>query len=290
MKEKDSDTTVGLQALIEKIAERGFAVAAAATAVVIAMYVGNFRDHELSSNTGTWGEFGDYLGGTLNPIFAFITLVMVLRTSRLQAIQLSATKQELVATLKAQSESAEALKLQNDSIRKQSFEQTFFSMLRFLEERLQVVKFKYSHYAGHVEIEVGNEAVSNILKEIFPGSTRATTADSEYTSRVFAALDELRTNKPHWHTPLVRYLDCLLVTLRYLRHEGYGGNSIFAQVLRAQLSNDEVLLIYFMCFDERWSELKELIESFHLLVYLNFQETGAGTDAAQFFQRSAFKK
>lgn len=39
--------------------------------VVVGVYFFNFGGGKLSGDTGTWGEFGDYVGGTLNPMLAF---------------------------------------------------------------------------------------------------------------------------------------------------------------------------------------------------------------------------
>lgn len=40
----------------------------------VVFYCINFGDHPISDNPADWGTFGDYLGGTLNPILALIGL------------------------------------------------------------------------------------------------------------------------------------------------------------------------------------------------------------------------
>lgn len=42
------------------------------------LFVSQFYSSELSYNTEKWGQFGDYLGGVLNPILSFITILLLL--------------------------------------------------------------------------------------------------------------------------------------------------------------------------------------------------------------------
>ncbi|MDX2469378.1 MAG: hypothetical protein QNL04_02245 [SAR324 cluster bacterium] len=49
----------------------------------------------LSTNTNTWGVFGDYIGGVMNPILSFFALIALLETIRIQRIELEATREEL---------------------------------------------------------------------------------------------------------------------------------------------------------------------------------------------------
>ena len=37
----------------------------------------NFRNHELSDNIADWGAFGDYYGGIMNPMIAFLSLILL---------------------------------------------------------------------------------------------------------------------------------------------------------------------------------------------------------------------
>jgi hypothetical protein len=70
------------------------------TAAVIAigavfwLYFTNFTG-ELSKKNDVWGTFGDFIGGTLNPILSFLALIALLLTIILQSRELEATRDEL---------------------------------------------------------------------------------------------------------------------------------------------------------------------------------------------------
>ena len=77
----------------------------------------------MSNDTATWGQFGDYLGGVLNPIFGLAGLIALLWTIGRQSLELHQSTKEL-------RHSAEALRAQNESLKKQGFENAFFQLLR----------------------------------------------------------------------------------------------------------------------------------------------------------------
>lgn len=106
--------------------------------LVLTLYFTHF-DGEFSKSNDDWGTFGDFVGGTLNPILAFfsfvallITLVMQSKQLELSSKELSATRKELERTAQAQEDSYGMLIVQNKTQIKQQFENTFFSILHQL--------------------------------------------------------------------------------------------------------------------------------------------------------------
>lgn len=71
-------------------------------------YVLTFSALPLSESPGAWGEFGDYIGGVLNPVISLFTLMVAISLWSLQKKELKATQNALV---------------------KQASLQTFFSLL-----------------------------------------------------------------------------------------------------------------------------------------------------------------
>lgn len=96
--------------------------------LVLGFYFSKFNVR-LSSVNGDWGTFGDFLGGTLNPIFSLMSLIALLYTIALQTDEMAQTREELSRTADAQKKAEEALNGQLNAQRKQIFETTFFSLL-----------------------------------------------------------------------------------------------------------------------------------------------------------------
>lgn len=101
------------------------------------------------------GQFGDFIGGFLNPIFAFLSFCLLLITIRIQneslkssQDELQLTREELKETRKATRDSATALKEQSNSIKLQNFENTFFSMISLHNEIINGLSIK-SHFIDY---------------------------------------------------------------------------------------------------------------------------------------------
>ena len=62
---------------------------------------------KLSDDPATWGTFGDYLGGTLNPIISFLALIGLLYTIHQQAQEMQATREELKQAAEQQRQQVE---------------------------------------------------------------------------------------------------------------------------------------------------------------------------------------
>lgn len=100
-----------------------------AVAVVFFLYFYKFGKYTLSPDSGDWGTFGDFVGGTLNPILSFLGLIALLLTIVLQGKELELTRRELQRSAEAQERTQEVLDEQSNTQLKQQFEGTFFSLL-----------------------------------------------------------------------------------------------------------------------------------------------------------------
>lgn len=70
-------------------------LAVAILVIVFAAYFLHFSRYGLSGDTGAWGQFGDFVGGTANPLLGFITIILLVLTIIIQSKQLSISSREL---------------------------------------------------------------------------------------------------------------------------------------------------------------------------------------------------
>ena len=96
--------------------------AVAAFLIILGLYIAYFKNLSVTNDSATWGTFGDYLGGTLNPIISFLALIGLLYTIHQQAQEMQATREEL-------KQAAEQQRRQSETFNLQQFESTFFSLL-----------------------------------------------------------------------------------------------------------------------------------------------------------------
>ncbi|WP_126454828.1 hypothetical protein [Sulfuriflexus mobilis] len=60
------------------------------TSIVVIAYLSIFAG-PIAANQEKWGQFGDYIGGVLNPFIAFLALIALLHTIKIQKIELKKT-------------------------------------------------------------------------------------------------------------------------------------------------------------------------------------------------------
>lgn len=264
------------------------------TVAAMLLYYLNFRGLPFSQDPGHWGQAGDFFGGILNPLFGFLSMFALLLTLSLQSRELRLSREalrisqdELKLTREEQAKAAEALQSQNKAIQLQSFEQTFFALLRLLGE---VIDGFTAHTLTHGKINVfeGRRALVSLLNHVKGGlDETALIAPSGYFDHVLAGLDVMHKEDKSGHVQ--RYARTLASILGHLHHSGVEQDSIYPKTLRSLLSNHELLLIYYLCFDEKWADLKALSDQYGLLAHLDYRSTGAGSDYGSFIGRAAFR-
>ncbi len=69
--------------------------------ILLILFAMNFRKSDISTSVAEWGQFGDYMGGLLNPLFGLISVVLVAATlrSQTQAARLQAFENQFYALI-----------------------------------------------------------------------------------------------------------------------------------------------------------------------------------------------
>jgi hypothetical protein len=84
----------------------------------------------------SWGQFGDFVGGILNPLFSIIGLLALLHTIVLQSKELSRSTKELKS-------SAKALERQNRHNARQQFDNNFFQLMALNISQSNTIQYGY---------------------------------------------------------------------------------------------------------------------------------------------------
>lgn len=120
----DDDASEGNELL-----HQGYLIAAAVvicSAFVVGTFIWWFHSFDFSSSTEHWGQFGDFVGGLVNPLIGVATVLLVLINIRIQQKELKASLQHI--------------KRANDLNAKQSFEQSLFAWLGTYRQLIENIK------------------------------------------------------------------------------------------------------------------------------------------------------
>lgn len=223
------------------------------------------------------GTFGDFLGGVLNPLLTFGTLVALAITILLQRTQL---------------ELAEDSASRNSAVmEKQAFETTFFNMLNLHNTTVQDLKFdpktieipiwyEEDDIDAEEDIDFDNRNPDMLLTPI-------NMADAE-GRQVFERVLQLMDSKLHPSPPnavyhriqkyhnyiLGHYFRTLYQLLElveeYSEEAGYEEATRYSSIIRAQLSANELILLFYNCGYELvdTGQFRKLLKRYEILEHM----------------------
>ncbi|MNJ92764.1 hypothetical protein D3C87_104380 [compost metagenome] len=200
----------------------------------------------LSSGFNTiesWGQAGDFFGGLLNPILAYFSFIAVIFTVLQNQRALSQSQEELKLSREEMARSTHALQEQNQQIRLQRLETTYFELLKHLGELTEdIVVDREKLGARGIKIESsffpheGKLAMQELLK-IF-AEIRRNYPDKD-------AVEIAQTFFDHVVDLVDFYFDSLNVILQFLITSKLEGTPFYKDLLVAQMSTDELLLLFY---------------------------------------------
>ena len=164
--------------------------AVAAFLIILGLYISYFKNLSITNDSATWGTFGDYLGGTLNPIISFLALIGLLYTIHQQAQEMQATREEL-------EQAAEQQRRQSKIFNLQQFESTFFSLL---EQHNKVVE--------RIEVESIYEELHNIYNKKIDKITTREPSEELSNSHAIKSINQ--------HYELKSYFNLLFQILKFI--------------------------------------------------------------------------
>ncbi len=110
-------------------------IAIIAIVLVFGFYL-YFFNGELPLKHETWGAFGDYIGGTLNPILSFLALIALLITIAIQSKQLYLSRKELELTKIELAKTADASQKQAEYFENEAKRSDIYRIIEKLSERI----------------------------------------------------------------------------------------------------------------------------------------------------------
>lgn len=246
-----------------------------------------------------WGQIGDFVGGVLNPVLSFFAFLAVLINLILQRHDLALARTEAREAYENQKAQSLIFEKQNENVEKQNFEATFFRLLDVHSQHSITASLTPKHDDERL---VGAECFAWISDNMFPTVTYG-------AKPVVVVADRVKTFAAEYSSALARYFLNLHQILKYIDSYGdksglrqaaypkmkawrairyYSEQRVYANILRAQLSNDEQCAVFINCLNPRWSELRYYVEKFSLLKGVDFKEIYSGDDVRGLYQSIAY--
>lgn len=124
--------------------------------VIFGVYIYKFGTLSFSNSHEAWGQFGDYIGGTANPIFGFLSFIALILTLGIQnrqlqvsAIELELSRKELEMTRIELARSATAQEASEKALREQA-------EVAYKTTKLNTISFLLNKYSAELAPYVRN--------------------------------------------------------------------------------------------------------------------------------------
>ena len=274
-------------------------ILAFATIVVGTVFIFYFKefDGKLSRQNADWGTFGDFIGGTLNPLLSFLGLIALLLTIVLQSKELEATRKELERSASAQEKTESVLSEQAKTQVKQQFEGTFFSLLDQHNKALEKISTPTDKWEkGQSDIDMVRNAVFKRHNLDLAGAKDALEEQNglcgHYFRVLYQVLKFISTNVPSSNVGI--NFDADSVKNGQLAQN----EKMYSNILRSFLGYDITQLLAINCYcvnsEDTYWKFKLLIERYAFLEHMPFEidrkENQLLLSTKEFYDQTAFGK
>jgi hypothetical protein len=226
------------------------------------------------------GTFGDMFGA-VNSLFSGLAFAALVYTVLLQRRELQLQREELAETREEIKGQKLQLAAQNEVLRLQSFEQTFFSTLNLLNSIVENITTSTGENAAH-----GRDAIRRLYRNFASAASR-----DPLGPNIDAQIRQLSERYDVFYSDngfrVGHYFRTLYNIIKLVENSPAVDKRFYTNIVRAQLSDNELALLFYNClsnygrekfkpFVERYSLLKNLDERLLLRPeHLNLYASGA---------------
>lgn len=250
--------------------------------VALAFYFSVFSG-SMPAKHDVWGAFGDFLGGTLNPILSFLALIALLYTIHIQVKELRIANEEL-------KESRQVFQAQEETSRRAAEENTFFKLMDHMTQLTTTISMKFGVNAPHkTGREVFSAFAQTLDQHLQPQLERNQAIDN--VDEKISALSEIYKDlhKRHFQDN-GHYYPFLASYIAFVDQSHLENKPFYYELILNQMTLDEIYLLgcfaVFTKTDE--NQFKSLIEKYSFFAPLAANLIDGREYLAEFFAESAF--
>ncbi|CAG2533458.1 Putative phage abortive infection protein [Maribacter dokdonensis] len=265
-------------------------------------------------------QFGDFVGGLIGSIWALAGVILFYVALTEQRKDFATNREVLNAqtdALKQQikefelqreelSETRKVFKIQSETLKKQQFESTFFNLvnlhhgivnsidLRSKENKYGVIEaVKMNLERGKmnekiIEVTTGRDCFVKFCKG-FRNEYRKLRRDITELSDLEIAKQAYKNYYKLHQSDLGHYFRNLYHIFKFIKNSEEKDKKRYTSLVRAQLSNDELFLLFYNGISEYGSKkFLPLIEEFHILKNLNLKDFIEKNKHSKFYKKSAY--
>lgn len=246
-------------------------VALVSIIAVLCFYMYHFSG-SLSVEQAHWAQFGDYVGGTLGPVLAFIAILALLATLKIQNDEFRVATVELA-------NSAAALQEQTEHLSTQGFENCLFRMLslhRSLIDGLSLETYR------------GQEALVKISESFIEDQLMAV-RKGDYTDVRNGFEREFSLFLKGKGRYLTHYLNSISTVLAYIDKSSVSDKRQYFEIVRSQVSNAEFPILFVFGVVPRGEKFRSVVQRFGFFSGMTEKEFDVAAEMLSLYSPAAYR-
>lgn len=212
----------------------------------------------LYPNAGERGQFGDMFGA-VNALFAGCAFGGVIWAITLQNNQLELQREELAQTRQEIKGQKEQLEAQDQTLKKQNFERSFFQLLNFHDNIVNSLHIR----GGGSSAGFDGRACFGTLLGGFQNQYKSGAEINDNWEEFFK---HVQSFVGHYFRNLY---NCVKFVDQDVFLRDFESKKSYTNLIRAQLSSQELGLLFYNCLSHRGSKFKHLVERYSLLKHMD---------------------
>lgn len=265
-----------------------------------------------------FGQFGDVIGGFIGSIWSLAGVILFyvalteqrgdFKINRKVLIKQAEALEQQIREFELQreelSETRKVFKIQSETLKLQQFESTFFNLLNLHHEivnSIDLVSYEKKpansikelseqmHYSGERIVTTGRDVFVKFRKGLENTYHKTVKMDSERDEYILTNIAYDKYYEKH-QSDLGHYFRNLYHVFKFINNSDIKDKGRYASMVRAQLSNDELILLFYNSISAFGREkFKPLIEDYHLLKNMNIENLIRKDEHINFYSKSAYE-
>jgi len=230
---------------------------------------------------GIWVSNGNEIGdsfGAVNALFSGLALAGIILTILMQKDELKLQRRELELTRYEMEMTRKEFVTQNQTMKLQQFENTFFQMLNMFYQSTEKLKYRnlddryvgkeiFEVYNKNMDFLIRNKAEENINIEIFNRGEYNPKVEKEILilggEDILSCINEVQG---WYNNAIYSYYTTFITILKLIRNSQVDNKIFYASILQSNLSVKEKIVIFYKCISEdEFNEFNVLVEELNIL-------------------------
>lgn len=205
------------------------------------------------------GAFGDQFGA-INALFSGMAFVGVIYAILLQKKELELQRKELRLTTEELAGQKAEFQEQNKTLKQQRFENTFFQMLSLHNTNIDALGDSRKTGSGIMTVS-SRGYLKELHKELNNTLVRMPESDKNSIEKINILYDGFYSSR---QSSLGHYLRFLYRIFKFVDESDVEDKKFYTNIVRAQLSNQELLILFYNCLNPRFENFKIYIEKYSI--------------------------